>query len=355
MALVAAAVAVHASPTISYFGAPQSSPQAIANLDRAVNATLRVRSLTMRQDGTSTVYQAPNLTELHFGPTVEITIGGQSFSPNRYGPSSAKWFEVLPGLSLSTSPLDRLKAMLTLPDVQQHGATFVSSSPVAGGTVRSGIPGLGAFREVIRVKNGFVSSQTYALVGATRHPPKPRKCKNCTYFSEFGSANTTSFVDINTSPAIAIPPKAERVIPKVVSVRRLHGALLKIYEWTTASPSQSSAGYVLWNRSGRIIGGGSGSIGALAAPVRYALEENGSGGGGPGSWMDYTVSIGSEKISLVQITRGRTILDSMTAVGAGSNRFVVLVIKTPSFKDVVIEGLSSSGKVLVSQPLSALQ
>jgi hypothetical protein len=306
----------------------------------------------MRQGGTSTVYEAPDLTELHFGPQVEITIGKQSFSPGGYGTSSTKWFEVLPDLSLSMSPMDRLKEMLNLPGLQQHGTTFVSSRLVAN-TTGSGVPGQATLREVIRVKDGFVSSQTYTVLGTSPSLQKSPKCKSCSHFEEFGPADTTSFVDINSSPAIAIPPKTERVIPKVVSMRRLHGALLKIYEWLPTPTSQASAGYELLSRSGRPISGGSGNIGALEAPVRYALEPNGGGGGGPGSWMDYTVSIGSNQISRVRITRGHTIIDSMTTVGTGTNRFVILVIKAPSLTHALIQGLSSSGKVVVSRPLNA--
>jgi hypothetical protein len=110
----------------------------------------------------------------------------------------------------------------------------------------------------------------------------------------------------------------------------------------------------LLSRSGWVVGGGFGGIGALAVPVRDALEENGGGGSGPGSWMDYTVSIGSDKISLVRIIRGRIILDSMKTVGRGTNRFVLLVIKTPSLKHALIQGLSRSGKVVASQSLSTL-
>ncbi len=72
-----------------------------------------------------------------------------------------------------------------------------------------------------------------------------------------------------------------------------------------------------------------------------------------GAWNAASVTVGSPAIATVRAVEGRRVLDTMAPSTLGGIRFALLAVDAASGRGVRVQGLSATGRVLVSLPLGA--
>jgi hypothetical protein len=345
---VAAALGAIASPSNQNFSQRSGTTVAQADLRLIVLATLRAHSFTMKENGLTVIYQAPDrFKEVDPGPSSEIQIGSHTFS-SEASPDHT-WIEDPPsgGDPGVDAPREELHRLLSLPDVRRHGSTFVTSRTVNADSFVRGAPGQAIVTETVLTESGYVRSDTVNVAGRfPRAPPMPT-CSACvTIGLKFPTA--TTFSAINASPPVDTPLAADVLRRTVVSTRTVDQDHLVVYEWSAPNVPFPVAGFNLTSRSGKQITGGYGGVdGSLPLPL---FSDGGGGGGDTGTWSDDTVTVSSGAITLVRLVHDGKTLDAMAPARSGSTRFVILAARVPKVGHLLIQGLNHDGKVVASTP-----